>query len=190
MSSNGGGFNNILYLDFGATHHVTPNARNLVDVVSFSRTNQVHVGNGQGLLITSIGSMNFTSPFHPQTTLKLKNLLFVPSIIKNLVSVSQFAKDNNVYFEFPFNECFVKCKNSSKVLMRGSLGSDGLYQFHHHSAPQSSAPSSHILTVSIAYSKNKMFPSIRNLSSLQFDTFQCNNHDGSQHVSTNSAGSF
>lgn len=48
--------------------------------------------------------MKFTSPFHPQTTLKLKNLLLVPSIIKNLVSVSQFAKDNNVYFEFHFNE--------------------------------------------------------------------------------------
>lgn len=79
VSSNGGGFNNILYPDSGATHHVTPDAGNLVEVVSFLGTDHVHVGNGQGFSITSVGSMNFTSPFNPQTTLKFKiYFLFLP----------------------------------------------------------------------------------------------------------------
>ena len=125
VSSNGG-YNSIWYPDSGATHHVTPDAGNLMDAVSLSGSDQVHVGNGQGLPITSAGSLKFTSPFQPNISFKLNNLLLVPSITKNLVSVSQFARDNNVFFEFHANDCFVKCQGSSKVLQRGSLGSDGL----------------------------------------------------------------
>lgn len=58
------------------------------------------MGNGQGLSITSIGSSKFLSPYHPHTTLSLNNLLLVPSITRNLVSMSKFAQDNHVYFEF------------------------------------------------------------------------------------------
>jgi hypothetical protein len=100
-------FNAGWYPDSGATHHVTPDAHNLVDVVSLSGSNQVHIGNGQGLPIASVGSMSISSPFGPTTTLKLNNLLHVPSKTKNLVSVSQFAKDNNVFFEFHSNLCYV-----------------------------------------------------------------------------------
>jgi hypothetical protein len=130
VNSNGTGFNPVWYPDSGATHHVTPNVANLMDVVSLSGSDQVHLGNGQGLPITSVGSMSFNSSFQPNTILKLNNLLLVPSITKNLVSVSQFAKDNNVFFEFHANKCFVNCQVTSRILLQGSLGSDGLYQFH------------------------------------------------------------
>lgn len=66
----------------------------------------MHIGNVQGLSINSVGSMSFTSPFSPHTNLKLNNLLHVPSITKNLVSVSQISRDNNVYFEFHPNICY------------------------------------------------------------------------------------
>lgn len=88
---------------------MTPNAANLVDVVSLFDSNQIHIGNGQGRPITSVDSMSFNSSFQPYITLKLNNLLLVPSITKNLVSVNQFAKDDNVFFEFHPNDCFVKC---------------------------------------------------------------------------------
>jgi histone deacetylase 1/2 len=122
-------FNNGWYPDSGATHHVTPDAANLMDAASASGSDHVQIGNGQGLAISSIGSMSFSSPYCPHTTLKLNNLLHVPSITKNLVSVSQFARDNHVYFEFHPYDCFVKCQDSSKLLLKGRLGSDGLYQF-------------------------------------------------------------
>lgn len=58
-------------------------------------------------------------------------MLLVPKITRNLVSVSQFAKDNKVYFEFHSNCCYVKCKSTHQVLLRGNIGSDGLYCFKH-----------------------------------------------------------
>ncbi|MCH92348.1 retrovirus-related Pol polyprotein from transposon TNT 1-94, partial [Trifolium medium] len=40
-------FQNGWYPDSGATHHVTPDANNLMDFVSLSGSDQVHIGNGQ-----------------------------------------------------------------------------------------------------------------------------------------------
>ena len=65
------------------------------------------MGNGQGITIQNIGESFFSSPFHLKL-LALKSLLHVPMIKNNLLSVSKFAKDNNVYFELFPNSCFVK----------------------------------------------------------------------------------
>jgi histone deacetylase 1/2 len=64
------------------------------------------MGNGQRLPIISSGSSIFYSPHHTQTHLNLNNLLHISSITKNLISVSQFAKDNAVFFELHPN-CFL-----------------------------------------------------------------------------------
>lgn len=56
---------------------------------------------------------------HSNLTFKLNNLLLVPAITKNLLSVGQFAYDNQVFFEFhPFallNHVILK-KLYSKVI--------------------------------------------------------------------------
>lgn len=114
------------YPDSGASHHVTPDASNLSDSVSLPGTDQVYMGNGQGLNINSVGSMNLTLP---NTSLTLHNLLLVPHITKNLISVSKFAQDNNVFFEFHPQFCLVKSQASSEVLLHGTVGADGLYKF-------------------------------------------------------------
>lgn len=87
------------------------------------------MGNGQGLVISSLGLASFVSPYNCHTTLSLNNLLLVPHIAKNLVSVSKFAQDNYVFFEFHPKCCFVKSVVSRQILLKGTLGSDGLYCF-------------------------------------------------------------
>lgn len=61
--------------------------------------------------------------------LKLNNLLYVPNIKINLIFVSKFFKDHNVYFEFHSNKRYVKKQASSLVLLKGFLDDRGLYFF-------------------------------------------------------------
>jgi len=57
-------------------------------------------------------------------------LLHVRSITKNLLSVSQFAKDNYAFFEFHPDKCLDKSQGTDKVLLQGVVGIDGLYPFN------------------------------------------------------------
>lgn len=87
-----------------ASHHVTTNPKMIGNKVDIDGASTVYMGNGQGLPIKSVGSSTFTSPIQPHTSLILKNLLLVTNITKNLLNVSQFARDNHVFFEFhPFH---------------------------------------------------------------------------------------
>lgn len=63
----------------------------------------------------------------PHATFLLRNILHVPQITKNLLSVQQFASDNNVFFEFHPDICFVKDLQSGKTLLQG-WNRSGLYQ--------------------------------------------------------------
>jgi histone deacetylase 1/2 len=99
------------------------------------------MGNGQGLTILSNGSSVFTSPNHTQTKLILHNLLHVPAITKNLISVSQFAKDNAVYFEFHPDHCVVKSQVTKEILLQGTVGGDGLYSFSNITIPPAKSTS-------------------------------------------------
>jgi predicted transcriptional regulator len=56
--------------------------------------NYIHVGDGAGLPIKNIGFTTFSTPTN---SFILNKLLHVPQIKKNLISVSQFMTDNNVY---------------------------------------------------------------------------------------------
>lgn len=85
------------------------------------------MGNGACLSISHIGHSIFHSPISSRP-LTLTNLLHVPVITKNLLSVSTFARDNHVYFEFHPHFCLVKDQVTQAVLLRGVLH-DGLYKF-------------------------------------------------------------
>ncbi|CAH9113029.1 unnamed protein product, partial [Cuscuta epithymum] len=125
--------------DSGATHHVTADPLNLQRSETLATTDKLFMGNGQGVDIKSIGSSIFPSPYHSSMHLSLNNILHVPTITKNLLSVSQFAKDNLVFFEFHPYDCFVKSQVSKQILLHGSLREDGLYKFQ--SIPLHSHPS-------------------------------------------------
>jgi len=84
--------------DTGATHHLTNNMANLnLRSEDYTGIDQVLVGNGASLHISQIGSSILT-PL--KTPFVLKQLLIVPKIQKNLISVQQFCSDNVVYFEY------------------------------------------------------------------------------------------
>jgi len=115
--------------DSGASFHVIGDASNLQQITPFEGHYQIYIGNDQGLHILSVGSSTFPSPTHPYLSLTLYYLLHVPSITNNLISVSQFCRDSNVYFLFTTNECLVKSQTTNLSLLQGRVGSDGLYEF-------------------------------------------------------------
>ena len=115
--------NSAWYLDSGATHHVTNNAHNLTDPAIYQGPDQLHVGNGIGLVIHSTGSSSLISQSLP---LKLINILHVPDIRKNLLSVFRLTNDNSVFVEFHATYCVVKDEITGRPLLRGTV-KDVLY---------------------------------------------------------------
>ncbi|XP_019455094.1 PREDICTED: uncharacterized protein LOC109356216 [Lupinus angustifolius] len=121
--------NSIWFPDSGATNHITSDPTFLHEPTEQFGPEHLYMGNGTKASISYAGHTSFPSPFSPHISLSLNNLLLVPSITKNLISVSQFAKDNNCFFEFHPNECFVKSQDSNTILLKGSLTTEGLYAF-------------------------------------------------------------
>ena len=136
------------YPDSGASNHVTSEPGNLVTKQEYFGPDQVQVGNGKGLLIKHVGSASFCSPYSSRI-MNLKNLLHVPEITKNLLSVSKFCVDNNVFFEFHAFSCFVKDQISKSILLEGKLD-NGLYVFDRDQLRISSQPAASTSVSSIA----------------------------------------
>jgi hypothetical protein len=111
--------------DIGATHHLINNANN-IHVFNDDDNNQDHiqVANGAGLEILHSGTSTFSSP---SISFMLKQILCVPKINKNLLSVHHFCLDNNVFFEFHASFFLVK-DYLGNILHRGPI-SNGLYSF-------------------------------------------------------------
>jgi hypothetical protein len=84
----------------------------------------VHIVNDKGLSIAHKGSATLPTSF---SSLKLTNVLHLPEITKNLLSVSQLTLDNNVRIEFSLNFYFIKDKETNQTLLHGILHR-GLYQ--------------------------------------------------------------
>lgn len=99
------GGSNTWYPNSGSTHHVTNDLSNIQTPLVYTSSDQLCVGNGQGLHISSTGSSTFHSN---SNSLKLNNILHVSSITKNLPSIHKFTVDNNVYVEFHPYFCLVK----------------------------------------------------------------------------------
>ena len=79
---------------------MTPDISKLnLNCEEYPGNDQIKIGNGQGLPITHTGSASLSTPF----SFRLNNILHVPTTCANLLSVSQFAKDNSVFFEFYSN---------------------------------------------------------------------------------------
>ena len=93
------------FLDTGATQHMTSDNGKLIDCKPYFGSNKIMVGNGQKLNITHTGN---TILHTGKNVVKLENVLVVPDIKKNLISVSQLTSDLPYLFEFTGNGFVIK----------------------------------------------------------------------------------
>ncbi|KAL5549165.1 hypothetical protein UlMin_004396 [Ulmus minor] len=117
--------NTAWFMDSGATHHITPNVDNLNSTNPFHGHDKLAVGDGNKNSITYTGytSLSSNSISH---NLHLNNVLCVPKISLNLISVNKLCHDNNVFLEFHPSFFLIKDANLKKVILQGKL-EHGLY---------------------------------------------------------------
>ena len=119
----------------GASHHLTPDFSNLnVSSEAYSGTDQITIDNGQGLPISYIGNASLSTPNH---SFSLKQVLYVPNACKNILFVSQFARDNSVFFKFYANFFLIKVLTTGRILHCGPLR-HRLYPLFSRSSPTTS----------------------------------------------------
>ena len=75
-------------LDSGASHHVTSNLANISKHKPYEGTNDIVISDGTGLPILHISLTTLSTPSH---TFSLSNVLGVPTMKKNLISISPFV---------------------------------------------------------------------------------------------------
>lgn len=109
------------YMDSGATSHLASSSGTLNSVFNLNTGCSVIVGNGSKIPIIASGSSLLPSNSRP---LSLKSVLVTPNIIKNLVSVRRFTKDNFCSVEFDPYGFSVKDLNTKKVLLRSESDGD------------------------------------------------------------------
>ncbi|GJZ44585.1 ribonuclease H-like domain-containing protein [Tanacetum coccineum] len=85
------------YMDTGATSHLSSDAGNLTTIFNKRINTSIVVGNGATIPVTNSGHSILPSLHRP---LYLQNVLVTPHIIKNLISVRQFTRDNKCTIEF------------------------------------------------------------------------------------------
>jgi hypothetical protein len=85
------------YNDTGATDHITNDLDHLAVREQYHGNDIVQGSNRAGLRIMHLGSCSINTDTRP---LALTNILHVPEISKNLLSVHKLARDNNIFFEF------------------------------------------------------------------------------------------
>ena len=108
------------YLDTGASAHMTPTPAQLHSSTSYTGSDSVVVGNGALLPISHIGTCYLNNSIH------LSEVLVVPGLTKNLLSVSKLTTDLPIDVVFTDN-CFkIQHRENQHILAQGSRR-DGLY---------------------------------------------------------------
>lgn len=114
------------FLDSGATHHVTSDVNNLSSFIPYVGYEHLQVGNGTNLSISHRGHSSLSLA---SGDLKLRDMLHVPHITKNLISISKFTKDNEVFIEFHLSFCVIKDCFTKTLILRANLH-NGLYSIN------------------------------------------------------------
>jgi uncharacterized membrane protein YgcG len=111
------------YLDSGANDHLTNDLDQLSLHERYTGKDIVQVANGSGLSIAHIGHSLIPGSSRP---LYLHNILHVPSVRKNLLSIQKLAHDNDAFVELHPSFFCIKDQKSRRTLLRGK-SFNGLY---------------------------------------------------------------
>ena len=111
------------YPDTGATHHMTSDARTMTSATRYGSHDKVVVGSGEALPIAHTGNISFESG---SFIFRLSQVLHVPAIKKNLLSVAKFTRDNLVSLTFFPWGFVIRDLKTGVVLFQGPC-EDGLY---------------------------------------------------------------
>jgi hypothetical protein len=109
-------------MDFGASSHITGKTGNLANfrsILGHNNSQHIIVGNGSKLPILAIGAVQISS-----LPLYLQDVLVSPGIVKNLISVRKFTRDNFVSIEFDPYGFSVKDLATKTLLLRSNSDGD------------------------------------------------------------------
>ncbi|PKU66248.1 Retrovirus-related Pol polyprotein from transposon TNT 1-94 [Dendrobium catenatum] len=124
-------------IDSGASNHLTPDLGNLQYPNTFQGQEGVSIANGTQLPVHHSGQGLLPLPDTPRK-LHLRNLLHVPKLSHNLLSVSQLTTDNPVSISFDANGFEIKDLKDHHPLHRGHLR-NGLYHLRRSGSSNTSA---------------------------------------------------
>ncbi|GJS86199.1 ribonuclease H-like domain-containing protein [Tanacetum coccineum] len=151
-----------------------PNARNLSTIFNKRLFPSIHVGDGNSIFVTNTGH-SIIPTFH--RPLHLHNVLVTPNIIKNLISVRQFTRDNNCTIEFDAFGFSVKDFLTRHILFRCDSSGD-LYPV----TKLSNLPVAFVSTSSSTWHQRLGHPGDEVLRSLTSRRFISCNKEKSSHV--------
>ena len=112
-------------LDSGASHHVTVNLNNLTLHAPYDSLDNIVIGDGIGLHITHSGTTSLSTSSNSFT---LHNVLCVPHMKINLISISQFHKTSKTSVEFLPSSFRVKDLQKGAILLHGRT-KDNVYEW-------------------------------------------------------------
>ncbi|MFS7926184.1 putative RNA-directed DNA polymerase [Helianthus anomalus] len=109
--------------DTRANGHATPDLSGIDNPEAYFGNDSLLIGDGNPLPIFQIGSSTI---FSHNKTFKLSDILHVPELKQNLLSVQKFCVDNDVFFEFHSSYFVVKDESTRTTLLMGPI-EQGLY---------------------------------------------------------------
>ncbi|GJZ96755.1 ribonuclease H-like domain-containing protein [Tanacetum coccineum] len=156
------------HMDTGASSHLNFNASNLSTIFDKRLFPSVYVGDG------NTSHSNIPSIHHP---FHLHNVLVTPNIIKNLISVRQFTRDNNCTIEFDAFGFSVKDFLTRHILLRCDSSGD-LYPV----TKPSTTPTAFLSTSASTWHQRLGHPGDEVLRSLVSSHFISCNKDNYLHI--------
>jgi hypothetical protein len=102
------------YTNSEVTNHITGKLDKLIMHDAYCGNDQIHTANLPGMDINRIGKSIIPTSIH---NLALNNVIHVPSIHKNLISVPRFVLDNDTFIEFHPFFFLIKNQKMQKVLL-------------------------------------------------------------------------
>jgi hypothetical protein len=117
--------NRPLYLESGASMHMSSHSDWLTDLVQISPI-QIQLADSHPVFATHKGNLSTTLNGMP---LRIRNVYFVPGLDKNLISISSITKNNN-RVEFTAAECTIYNQHGTKIISAKSQ--NNLYVLNCH----------------------------------------------------------